>query len=89
MYAHAVIYSSCTRKVCLRLLEPPHTTGQQYIPPEASNSAMFLIYTFEFLRFKKPKTKRCKTLILNMSPTPSRPKGQYGASAAITQRNQP
>jgi len=34
---------------------------------------MSLIGNIEFLRFKKPKTKRCKTLILNVLPTPSLP----------------
>ncbi len=32
---------------------------------------MFLTRCLNFLRSKRPKTKRCKTLILNMSTTPS------------------
>ena len=51
---------------------------------------MFLIGSIEFLRFKKPKTKRCKTLFHNvLTHTFTAPQGMYGVLSGAKVRKNP
>ena len=51
---------------------------------------MFLIGSIEFLRFKKPKTKRCKTLFHNvLTHTFTAPQGMYGVLSGAKVRINP
>ena len=70
----------------MRLHEPPHTTGQYIYHPKHLLCIVF-DSKYEFLRFKEPKTKRCKTLIPKcLAHTFTATQGTYGANSGAKVR---
>ena len=72
---HADGIIDCTRKVCLRLHEPLHTTGKQYIPTRGISSALSLDCRFWISQVQRNQIQSVvRRRISTILPTPSLPR---------------